>query len=362
MNRKFNYHSLEELQTEVRQDNIELDFSENTGVLNRNLMINNHRIPNRLAIQPMEGCDSDEQGNPGKLTFRRYKRFAEGGAGLIWFEATAILPEARSNPHQLLLNESTEPVFAELLRMTKDRAMQEYGAHHEPFCVLQLNHSGRFSKPEGMRKPLIVVHHSVLDKVVNIDENYPLLEDDQLKYIQEKFVKSAKLTYKAGFNAVDIKSCHGYLILELLGAKTRKGEYGGSYQNRTRFLKETIELIKQEVPKLIITTRLNISNVIFSGNSWGISKNNNNSEWEIDLSEPKRLVKELDNLGLSLINATAGVPYFNPYISRPYDQPVEGGCKEPESPLKGVERLFKFAHQIQEEVPDLPIANSRNGL
>ena len=355
MSKRFNYHSLEELQREVRQDNIKLDFSENVDVLSRNLIINNHRIPNRLAIQPMEGCDSDEQGIPGELTFRRYKRFAQGGAGLIWFEATSVLPEARSNPHQLLLNESTEPAFAELLRMTKDKAMQEYGVHHEPFCVLQLNHSGRFGKPEGVRKPLIVVHHTTLDKVVNIDENYPLLEDEQLKYIQEKFVKSAKLAYKAGFDAVDIKSCHGYLILELLGAKSRKGEYGGSYQNRTRFLKETIKLIKQEVPKLIISTRLNISNLIFAENSWGISKNNNTGEWEIDLSEPKRLVKELDNLGLSLINATAGVPYFNPYIVRPFDQPVEGGCKEPESPLKGVERLFKFARQIQEIVPDLPI-------
>jgi len=156
--------------------------------------------------------------------------------------------------------------------MTKNRAIQEYGAHHEPFCVLQLNHSGRFSKPEGARKPLIAVHHFALDKVVNIDWNYPLLGDDQLRYIQEKFVKSAKLAYKAGFDAVDIKSCHGYLVLELLGAKTRKGGYGGSYQNRTIFLKETIELIKQEVPKLIITTRLNISNVIFLENNWVLAK------------------------------------------------------------------------------------------
>ena len=355
MSKKFNYHSLEELQVEVRQDNIELDFSENLDVLSRNLIINNHRIPNRLAIQPMEGCDSNEQGSPGELTFRRYKRFAQGGAGLIWFEATAVLPEARSNPHQLLLEESTEPAFAELLRMTKDKAMQEYGVHHEPFCVLQLNHSGRFSKSEGVRKPLITVHHSVLDKVVNFQENYHLLEESLKKSLLEKVKITAKLAYKAGFDAVDIKSCHGYLILELLGAKSRKGEYGGSYQNRTRFLKETIELIKQEVPKLIISTRLNISNLIFAENSWGISKNNNTGEWEIDLSEPKRLVKELDNLSVSLINATAGIPYFNPYIGRPYDQPLEGGCKEPESPLKGVERLFKFARQIQEMVPDLPI-------
>ena len=72
MSKKFNYHRLEELQREVRQENIELNFSESTEVLNQSLMINNHRIPNRLAIQPMEGCDSDEQGSPGELTFRGY--------------------------------------------------------------------------------------------------------------------------------------------------------------------------------------------------------------------------------------------------------------------------------------------------
>jgi len=355
MGEKFNYYKLEEIQKKVRQENIELDFSENTEVLNQNLIINNYRIPNRLAIQPMEGCDSDEQGNPGKFTFRRYKRFAQGGAGLIWFEATAILPEARSNPHQLLLDDSTEPAFAELLRMTKNRAIQEYGIHHEPFCVLQLNHSGRFSKPEGKRKPLIVIHHSILDKLVNIDDSYPLIEDSHLKFIQEKFIKAAKLAYKAGFDAVDIKSCHGYLMSELLGAKTRKGEYGGSYQNRTRYLKETIELIKKEVPQLIITTRLNISDVIFSENNWGISKNNENQKWEINLIEPLNLVQELNAQGVSLINVTAGIPYFNPHVNRPYDQPIKEGYPEPESPLKGVERLFKFAYQTQKIVPNLPI-------
>lgn len=87
----------------------------------------------------------------------------------------------------------------------------------------------------------------------------------------------------------------------------------------------------------------------------GISKNNNNGKWEVNLSELKRLVKELDDLGLSLINATTGIPYFNPHVNRPYDQPIKEGYPEPEPPLKGVERMFKFAHQIQEVVPDLPI-------
>lgn len=131
----------------------------------------------------MEGYDSDDKGAPGELTFRRYKRFAQGGAGLIWFEATAILKEGRSNPHQLILNESNKLSFSELLKIIKETAMHEYKSAHEPFCVLQLTHSGRFSKPYGQKRPLITVHDSVFDKVVYINENYPLLTDEELKFI-----------------------------------------------------------------------------------------------------------------------------------------------------------------------------------
>ncbi len=358
MNRKFNYHSLEELWKEVHQENIELNFSESTEVLNQSLMINNHRIPNRLAIQPMEGCDSDEQASPGELTFRRYKRFAQGGAGLIWFEATAILPEARSSPHQLILNESTKLGFSELLKMTKETAMNEYGSDHEPFCVLQLTHSGRFSKPYGQRKPLIAIHDSVFDRAVHIDKDYSLLTDEELKYIQEHFIKAAKLAFEIGFDAVDIKSCHRYLISELLGAMNRNGKYGGTYENRTRFLKETIEIIRKEIPNLIIAVRLNASDVVRSENAWGVKKIGNENEIEIDLDEPKKLVKELKELGLSLLNITAGTPYLNPHINRPYDRPVKGGYNEPEHPLHGVQRLFKLSGEIQKAVPDLPVVGS----
>lgn len=358
MEKNFCYHNIEEIQKDCYANNIDLRFSNNIKALNQSLSICNRRVPNRLAIQPMEGYDSDDKGAPGELTFRRYKRYAKGGAGLLWFEAAAILQEARSNPHQLMLNESTKLGFLELLKVTKEVAMGEYGSAHEPFCVLQLTHSGRFSKPYGQRKPLIAVHDSVFDKVVNIDKNYPLLIDDDLEYIQEHFIKAAKLVYEVGFDAVDIKSCHRYLISELLGARTRKGGYGGSYENRTKFLKETIETIKKEVPKLIIAVRLNASDVVRAENAWGIKKNNNESESEIDLSEPKKLVKELKKLGLSLLNITAGTPYLNPHVNRPYDQPVKGGYNEPEHPLKGVERLFKLGGEMQKEIPDLPVVGS----
>jgi len=358
MNRKFSYHNVEELQKDCQINNINLNFSNDINVLNQSLKIGNRRVPNRLVIQPMEGYDSDDKGAPGELTFRRYKRYAEGGAGLLWFEATSILKEGRSNTHQLILNESTKLDFSELLKMTKETAMHEYGSAHEPFCVLQLTHSGRFSKPYGQREPLIAVHDSVFDKLVNINENYPPLTDKELKFIQEYFIKATKLAYEIGFDAVDIKSCHRYLISELLGARTRNGKYGGCYENRTRFLKETIEIIRKEIPNLIIAARLNASDMVRTKNVWGIKKIGNESEIEIDLDEPKKLVKELKKLGLSLLNITAGAPYLNPHINRPYDQPVKGGYEEPEHPLKGVQRLFELAAQIQKTVSDLPIVGS----
>lgn len=358
MNRKFNYHDVEELQKDCQINNVNLNFSNDINVLNQSLKIGNREVPNRLVIQPMEGYDSDDKGAPGELTFRRYKRYAEGGAGLIWFEATVVLKEARSNPHQLILDELTKLGLSELLKMTKEAAMHEYGSAHEPFCVLQLTHSGRFNKPYGQRRPLIAVHDSVFDKVVYINENYPLLTDEELRFIQEYFIKAAKLAYEIGFDAVDIKSCHRYLISELLGARTRNGKYGGCYENRTRFLKETIEIIRKEIPNLIIAVRLNASDMVRTKNAWGIKKIGNESEIEIDLNEPKKLVKELKKLGLSLLNITAGTPYLNPHINRPYDQPVKGGYEEPEHPLKGVQRLFELAAQIQKTVSDLPIVGS----
>lgn len=355
-NMKFHYKSLEELREECRAENVNIEFSEDTEVLGESLEIAGRRVPNRLAIQPMEGYDSDDRGAPGELTFRRYKRYAAGGAGLIWFEAVAVVEEGRSNAHQLVLSEATGPAFAELLQVTKETARREFGEEHEPFCVIQITHSGRFSKPYGPRRPVIAVHDSVFDKVVNIDETYPVLTDGELEAIRDRFVGAAVLAHKAGFDAVDIKSCHRYLISELLGAKTRTGKYGGSYENRTRFLKETIEMVKKAVPGLIISVRLNASDEVLSESAWGIAENGDGVIH--DLTEIKRLVRELQDQGVALIDITAGTPYYNAYVTRPFDQPVLNGREEPEHPLKGVERLFDLAAEVQKTIPGIPVIGS----
>jgi 2,4-dienoyl-CoA reductase (NADPH2) len=354
----FTYQDLDQIKKDCSNNNININFLAELEALKQKYILKNHIIKNRLVNQPMEGYDSDNAGGPGELTFRRYKRYAQGGTGIIWFEAVAILPEGRSNPHQLWLNQKTKKGFDELLQIIKKTSIGKYGANHEPFYVLQLTHSGRFSKPEGEKKPAIVVHDAVLDKVVGIDDSYPLLTDDELKIIQEKYVEAAKLAYSVGFEAVDIKSCHKYLISELLGARDREGMFGGSYENRTRFLKETVAMIQNEVPKLMIAVRLNLSDFINSNNSWGLSRENNIRELEDDLMEPLKLINELIKLNVVLLNVSAGTPYYNPHISRPFEQSTLSSYKYEEHPLKGVERLFQLAAEVKEHYPDLPVIGS----
>lgn len=349
---KYNYKNLAEIKKECNELNLDIHFSNDLDVLRKPIMINGVEIPNRLAIQPMEGFDSKINGRPSELTYRRYKRFSIGGAGMIWFEASSILKESRSNPHQLIFNENTMDEFKELVEKTREYAIKENNI--EPYLVLQLTHSGRFSKPYGDRKPIIAVHDEIMDQVVNIDQNYPVVTDDYLKRIRDKYVEAAKLAKLAGFDAIDIKACHRYLISELLAAKEREGIYGGSYENRTRLLKEIFKMIKQEEPNLAMGIRMNVSDAIDSKNTWGYSEKTST----FDLEEPKKLVKELSEIGVKLINVSAGTPYYNPHITRPYKDKVEGSYDQPEHPLSGVDRLFNLSAEIQKTVPDTAVVGS----
>ncbi len=349
---KYNYKNLEEIKNECNKLNLDIHFSNDLDVLKKPIMIDGVEIPNRLTIQPMEGFDSKNNGGPSELTYRRYKRFSTGGAGMIWFEASSILEESRSNPHQLIFNENTLDEFKELVEKTREYAIKENNV--EPYLILQLTHSGRFSKPYGDRKPIIAVHDKIMDQVVNIDQDYPVVTDDYLKKIRDKYVEAAKLAKLAGFDAIDIKACHRYLISELLAAKEREGIYGGSYENRARLLKEIFEMIKQEEPNLTMGIRMNVSDAINSKNTWGYSVQTST----FDLEEPKKLVKELSEIGVKIINVSAGTPYYNPHITRPYKDKVEGSYDQPEHPLYGVDRLFYLSAEIQKTVPNMAVVGS----
>ena len=347
-------NTYDELQNGLEKIGKTLPMSDDLAVLSEPLTFGQTKtltLPNRFVVQPMEGFDSGSDGEPTELGFRRYERFATGGAGLIWFEATAVRADARSNAQQFWINEKSVHRFAALEEKTRSIAKKKFG--HDIVSVLQLTHSGRYSKPtRGQRAPVIVQHSGILDPAHNIPADYPLMADDELDRLQDDYVAAATLAAKCGFNGVDIKSCHGYLLNELLGSHTRNGKYGGSFENRSRFLRETVERVRNEVPSIFVTTRLNVYDAIKYPWGFGVHKNDY-KQW--DLSEAKQLAAMLHQLGIPILNVTIGNPYFNPHFNRPYAKPIRGAAAYNEHPLFGVARFVSIVREMQESLPELPM-------
>ncbi|MCS6907539.1 MAG: hypothetical protein RML93_06615 [Anaerolineales bacterium] len=334
----------------------------------------NFTIGNRFCVQPMEGWDGTPDGKPSELTFRRWRRFGESGAKLIWGgEAVAVLPEGRANPNQLLINLQNLPELAALREALVKSHAARWGTE-DLLIGLQLTHSGRFCRPYSNRlQPRILYHHPILDRKFGIPPDYPVLRDDEIRRIIQAFIVAARLTAQAGFHFVDIKHCHGYLGHEFLSAVEREGDYGGSFENRTHFLCEIVQGIQTEAPGLLIGVRLSAFDFIpFRKGVDGVGEP---EEWPrdqpypyafggdrtgtgIDLTEPRQFLELLRSLGVRLVNLTAGNPYANPHIQRPAQFPPSDGYLPPEDPLVGVARLIRVAAQLKAAFPDLLIVGS----
>ncbi|HOF17866.1 MAG TPA: NADH:flavin oxidoreductase, partial [Phycisphaerae bacterium] len=303
---RFAYRSLHELKDEISRRDLDLPTSDDLSILATPVSFGRLTVPNRFAAQPMEGCDGGADGAPGELTVRKYRRLAAGGVGMIWFEACAVVPEGRANPRQLWLHEGTAGAFAAMVRATRQAAADAGGP--QPVLVLQLTHSGRYSRPVDKPAPIIAHHSAVLDPRHNLPADYPLISDERLDALQDDFVRAALLAAEAGFDAVDLKSCHRYLLSELLASFTRAdSRYGGSYENRTRMLRETSAKVRRAVgTRVEVTSRLNAFDAIAHPYGWGVSRND---ALRPDLSEPVRLIGELREAGCGGINITIGNPY-----------------------------------------------------
>ena len=325
-------------------------YSDDISCLAKKITVAGKKINNRIVYQAMEGCDGTYDGAPDELTYRRYLRFARGGAGIIWFEATAVLPEGRANPRQMYLSEKTEDELKKIVCDIKETGIKENG--FEPVVIVQLTHSGRYSKPEGTPAPLIAYNNPIFEKDNPIDKSR-IVSDDYLDLLQEKLINGAVWSKKLGFDGADIKSCHRYLLSELLSAYNREGRYGGSFENRTRLLTGAVKEAKILTGKdFIITSRLNVYDGFEYPYGFAVKEGCGITP---DFTESKMLVKQLVANGIDMIDMTMGNPYFNPHVNRPF---ASGTYDPPEHPMQGVQRMLDGISEIASEIKGTPVISS----
>lgn len=304
--------------------------------------IGNLKIANRVVFQPMEGCDCNEDGSPHALTVEKYRRAARSGAGIVWFEANAVCPEGRTNVRQMMLTTENIEAFRSLVVEMRRIALEECGIRQ--VLILQLTHSGRQSI-----QPMIAYKNAVYEEKRPIPDSC-VVEDAYLDRLPQRFVTSARLAMEAGFDGVDVKSCHGYLIQELLSAFTREGRYGGCFENRSRLYLDCVRAVKEAIPHALLTTRLSVSDMVAYPNGFGTDANG-----DLELSEADLLIDALCRAGIQILNVTVGNPYHNPHVNRPYRQ---GGYLPPEPASVGLERFEIIEKHIKERFSSLLVVGS----
>lgn len=344
------YLDVNEFKAQDAELQTKLPYSDDVDALRQEMVIAGHAIHNRLVCQPMEGCDGTAEGSPDELTKRRYLRFAEGGAGVIWFEATACRRESRANPRQLWLQESNLDDFKRLLDEIRETGLKKNG--YAPMIIMQDTHSGRYSKPNGSPAPIIAYNNPLFEKDAPVDKSR-IITDEGIDQVKESLIKSAVLAEKAGFDGVDIKCCHRYLNSELLSAYERNGRYGGSLENRTRLLRESIRGAMESCgSNFIVTSRLNVYDGFPYPYGFGVKKD---GTLDFDPTEPVWLLQQLRDMGVELLNITMGNPYVNPHVNRPF---ALGGYVPEEHPLTGVARMLKGIAELKALVPEMKLIAS----
>ncbi len=372
----FTYKTLSELRHAAEELGAgHVAFEEAPGkvskILSQPVQCGDLRVGNSMAIHPMEGCDGTLDGRPDELTIRRYDRFATGGAKLIWFEATAVREDGRANPRQLWLHESNVGDYAAIHERIVRLHGEACGTTDDLLMPMQLTHSGRYAVP----RKTIAYHNPLIDKKSGTPDDYPVIADDELERLEDDYVRAAGLALQAGFRAIDLKVTHGYLLHEILGAKTEPGRYRGpELSNRTRMIENILGKIRAKfgrqlrfcmrlgcfdgVPYLRnATTGLGEPYPYTTPYAWGWGVDANDPMRE-DLSEVKQAIGWFHDWGVEVLNVSLACPYYNPHIGRPFERPDEGNYEQPEHPMIGVNRHFRIAAELQRAFPDLPMVGT----
>lgn len=339
--------------------------------------INGKRVGNRWAIHPMEGWDGTTTGGVTEEMLRRWQRFGESGAKLIYGgEAMAVRPDGRANPNQIIITEENKAGVASL-RETLVKAHQErYGNTNDLVIGFQLTHSGRFCKPNDKKRmePRVAFRHPILDRKFNVTSDDQMFTDAEIEELIQSYIRAAKIAWDVGADFVDIKHCHGYLLHEFLGAHTRPGKFGGSFENRTRILRDIVAGIRASGNKIELGVRLSAFDFVpfkpdpalsqpgklgpgipedFSHclpYRYGFGVNPNNPV-DYDLAETFQFAELCAQLGVKILNLSAGSPYYNPHIQRPAAYPPSDGYQPAYDPLIDVARQINVVRQLKARAP-----------
>ncbi len=350
-----------------------------------NVTLNGKRIGNRWVIHPMEGWDGTAQGGVTDEMRRRWQRFGESGAKLICGgEAMAVRPDGRANPNQLVITEENKAGLAELVEILKKAHRDRYNATDDLVIGFQLTHSGRFCRPnENTRyEPRVAFRHPILDAKFKVTSDAQVFTDDEIERLIEDYIRAAKIAWDSGADFLDLKHCHGYLLHEFLGAHTRPGKYGGSFENRTRILREIIAGIRASGNPIEFGVRLSCFDMVphrpdpalsvpgkpgpgipedFSHclpyrYGFGVDQND---PTQIDLTETFQFVELCVQLGIKVLNTSAGSPYYTPHLQRPAAYPPSDGYQPAHDPLIDVERQIQVVRQLKLRLDQLKTQNSK---
>ena len=327
---------------------------------------------NRFCVLPLEGWDADLEGRPTASTHERWRRMGAGGAKLIWAESAAVRPDGRSTPSQLLVADDTVSDLCGLRVTAVEEHERVHGDVTDLVVGLQVTHSGRMSHPAptGIAAPVAVRRHPHMDTTVGPPPEQPLITDDELYALADDFVHAAANAHDAGFDFVDLKACHGYLGHELLGAHDRDGEFGGSLENRTRFLRTIIAGVRSLRPHLTLAVRLSVfDTVTHIRDADGLGKpittgphrywfGTDETGHEVDLAEPIQLLSMLRHLEVNLVSVTGSSPYCARHFQRPARRLDANDYEPPEDPLVGVARHVRVTAALKAAVPELVYVGS----
>ena len=340
---RWHYKSVQDLRHAFEELNYDIPFSDDLSSLSKPIEVDGKLINNRIVYQPMEAGDSDPNGSPTERTIKRYTDFARGGPGIIWVEAVAVSQDGRSNPGQLFIHKDNVDEFKKFVDAMREECLKIN--KHDTCIIIQLTHTGRYSRPISEPAPVLTYHNKIIEEHYN-PEGSIIISDDGLKRFGEAMVEASKLSEMAGFDGADIKCCHGYLMEELFSAYDRPGLYGGSFENRTRLFIDTVrDAMKCTSRPFLITSRINM----YDGRPypWGFGADKTGVP---DLTELIKIIEILEQNEVKMLNLTSGSPFqFN--ITCPIDNASE-------HPLDGVGRMLTLTRTLKERFKDLVVVSS----